>query len=110
MSERRVDSWALARMAASLARISLSEIPSWRSSVTRRRIVLASSRATRSEGSSKGVRSSSCVEDLPAEGLALLPLDPPLQGVLHRLAQLLQISEPDRVQERRVELRQPHLA
>ena len=59
LSDRRVASWALARIAASLARISLSVIPSWRSCMTSRRIVLASSRPTRSAGRSNGVRSSS---------------------------------------------------
>ena len=49
------------------------------------------------------------IEDLPPQGLALLALDPPPQGLLHRLAQLVEALEPDRVEERGVGLGEPHL-
>ena len=109
MSDRRVDSWALARMAASLARISLSEIPSWRSSVTSRRIVLASSRATRSEGSSNGVRASSSSRIWRRRAWRCCAWIRRFRASCTASRSSSRLGEPDRVQERRVDLGEPHL-
>ena len=70
----------MARIWASRARMSSSDMPSRFSCATNRRIVLFSSRETRSAGSSNGVLPEQLIEELAAHRLALLGPDPALRG------------------------------
>ena len=104
---RRVVSWALARIWASRARMSSSDMPSRFSCVTSRLIVLFSSRETRSAGSSNGVCRKQLIEELAADRLPLLGPDPPLQDLAHGRTERLRAVDIDRVEKRLVQLGKP---
>ena len=99
LSERRVVSWALARIWASLARISLSDIPPASTARPACWIVLFSSRRHQVGRELERRLPEQLVDDLPANRLALLGLDPALQSLAHGLAQFVHAVEADRIEE-----------